>query len=207
MDYPSRAFRSQYRSSDREMRIQRFVLLLLAVGISGCSAMHRSNSFDYLLKVGSVVDDFAGGFVLDIQNSAVAPGTPISVVVLDDPQTLLHASVVKKQASAANSPTMIVSGEAPVRYDLKLEEGAWPGSTLGIAVLQPLVNISTESALVSADIDGDGEPEFFRQCASTEGIHLGVRSGTPIVGEQRWHAYYYLGYDVEPNCRPGELEE
>jgi hypothetical protein len=25
-----------------------------------------------------------------------------------------------------------------------------------------------------------------------------------LRGKRRWHQYYYLGYDAEPNCTPAE---
>jgi hypothetical protein len=42
----------------------------------------------------------------------------------------------------------------------------------------------------------------FRQCAGSEALHL-----TAWVNDRRiWHGFYYLGYDVEPDCKPGELD-
>jgi hypothetical protein len=64
--------------------------------------------------------------------------------------------------------------------------------------------------LVRADIDGDGLFEIVRSCASNEGLHLTLwtvrRPGVaPDSGEtRRWHSYFPLGYDVEPNCTARE---
>ena len=42
-----------------------------------------------------------------------------------------------------------------------------------------------------------------RQCASSEGLHL-----TAWAGKRRvWHEYYYLGYDVDPDCSEEEWQE
>jgi hypothetical protein len=52
----------------------------------------------------------------------------------------------------------------------------------------------------SRDLDHDGKPERFRQCASSEGLHLTVWSREV----RRWHRYHYLGYDTEANCTEPE---
>lgn len=56
----------------------------------------------------------------------------------------------------------------------------------------------------SADLYGDGRRQSFRSCTSSEGLHFTVWSGRPLTGTLLWHQYFYLGYDVEPSCRPAE---
>jgi len=41
-----------------------------------------------------------------------------------------------------------------------------------------------------------------RQCTSMEGIHFIVKQGSRSV----WREYYYLPYDVEPDCRDEDFE-
>ena len=57
---------------------------------------------------------------------------------------------------------------------------------------------------LSADLDGDGQPEYFRSCMSAEGIHFTIWTGKPLTGKLRWHQYYFLGYDVSANCTAEE---
>jgi hypothetical protein len=61
---------------------------------------------------------------------------------------------------------------------------------------------ASEGDLLAADLDGDGKKEYFRACTSSEGVHLTVWTGRPLTGVRRWHQYHYLGYDVDPDCRP-----
>jgi len=58
-----------------------------------------------------------------------------------------------------------------------------------------------DSGRVVLDLDGDGRSETFHECASTEGVHYTVRSGS---GVQKWWRYVYLGYDLEPTCTDGD---
>jgi hypothetical protein len=46
-----------------------------------------------------------------------------------------------------------------------------------------------------------------RWCASSEGLHLTIWSGQPLESRRLWHAYYYLGYDVEPSCKDAEVSD
>lgn len=42
----------------------------------------------------------------------------------------------------------------------------------------------------------------YRQCAGSESLHLTAW----MDGRRIWHGFYYLGYDVEPDCRPEEVD-
>jgi len=42
----------------------------------------------------------------------------------------------------------------------------------------------------------------FQQCAGSEALHLTAWK----QGRRIWHGFYYLGYDVEPDCGPGEID-
>ncbi|MCK4867017.1 MAG: hypothetical protein KAT39_03120, partial [Alphaproteobacteria bacterium] len=61
--------------------------------------------------------------------------------------------------------------------------------------------------MVSCDLETGGSPQSFRVCASREGLHFSVWSGKPLEGARRWHAYYYLGYDIEPDCTDRDYAE
>jgi hypothetical protein len=80
----------------------------------------------------------------------------------------------------------------------KMITGAW--YELNIRAEEPVAAIGVARAPAATDVDGDGKRELFMRCASTEGLHLTVWTGRT----RRWHAYFYLGYDVEPNCTAEE---
>jgi len=52
----------------------------------------------------------------------------------------------------------------------------------------------------SLDVNNDGKDDYFGICSSTEGIHFSVWSGIKDSNEPLWVGYYYLGYDLTPDC-------
>ncbi len=66
--------------------------------------------------------------------------------------------------------------------------------------------LSASADGIVGDIDHDGTVERLRVCTSSEGLHLTIWSGQPLVGTRRWHRYFFLGYDVEPSCTEKDYE-
>jgi hypothetical protein len=53
---------------------------------------------------------------------------------------------------------------------------------------------------VHADLNGDGHEDYFTECSTSEGVQFNIWTDAPYKNKALWSAYYYLGYDVEPNC-------
>lgn len=84
-----------------------------------------------------------------------------------------------------------------------------PADTIGwrgvpIVVVGKLPRPEMRGDTVMLEVEQGKEPWRFRTCASEEGIHATAWSGVPLGSPRRWHAYYYLGYDVEPDCTPAD---
>lgn len=97
-------------------------------------------------------------------------------------------------------------GIAMHSYEFKIVSGELPNAAPAFALLNTAGRLSSGASGYSADLDGDGQAEFFRACTSMEGVHLTVWTGAPLTGRRRWHYYHYLGYDVEPDCAPAESQ-
>jgi hypothetical protein len=138
-------------------------------------------------------------------NADLSAGSPLALVLLSPPQSTVKAEVVKP-ATADRCPSIDASDVTLSAYEVHpLEAGLVP-STPAISVSEPAVQFQKNGDYVTADIDHDGHEEYFRFCASAEGLHLTVWSGKPLHGKPKWHQYYYLGYDVESNCTPSETQ-
>ena len=63
------------------------------------------------------------------------------------------------------------------------------------------VDVAHGNAVAHTD---DGAVLHFRSCTSSEGVHLSAWPSSTLKGRPLWHAYLYLGYDVEPTCSEAE---
>ncbi len=85
-------------------------------------------------------------------------------------------------------------------YRLVAPPGTLTCCIFGYAVRAPRRDVKIVAGRAEVDLDRDGVPEHFQSCASREGLHPALWSGEPFRGPSRWTRYYYLGYDLEPNC-------
>ncbi|HVG80809.1 MAG TPA: hypothetical protein VNB28_00855 [Methylomirabilota bacterium] len=87
--------------------------------------------------------------------------------------------------------------DAPVRvFRIQPQDPAGIADLSGAGALFALLGAPAPVAGGGIDLDADGRPERFRICTSREGLNFVVESGEDVL----WHAYYYLGLDVEPDC-------
>lgn len=70
---------------------------------------------------------------------------------------------------------------------------------------KPVVRVSEGTARVR--LNPAAPAAQLRSCASSEGLHLTVWAERPLRSRRIWHAYYYLGYDVEPSCQEADYQD
>jgi hypothetical protein len=187
-------------------------LKLILATLLACAAGSAAGaeSFDFASRVGTVDAKDGGAPCLSISNPRLADGAEVSFVLPDRPQRVVSAVVEgKADGGCGRNPEAADPGSS--FYRLKLAAGARalkPDALLSpaIAVVGPARPVTAKRGVASGDLDGDGRAEFFRICTSTEGNHLTVWTGRPLVGKRRWHAYYYLGYDVVPDCKKKDYQ-
>ena len=142
----------------------------------------------------------SGKTCFSIHNASLPANSGIRLVITSPPQTVSDAQISKVDASCPGTNT---GGQ---RYEVRADSTGLAPSMPAIAVVGFSGKFNRRGDLITADLDGDGEDEYFRSCTSTEGIHFTVWSGKPLDGKLRWHEYYYLGYDVSPTCEQKEAE-
>ena len=140
----------------------------------------------------------------DAPDLGFAAGTPVTVIHSAFPQFATPGRLGHRSKSPCFPPPR--SSPDSMQYVVDA-----PGDTIGhrgvpIVVLGKLAEPKMRGDTVLLEIEPGKDPWRFRSCASTEGIHATAWSGLPLSAPRRWHAYYYLGYDVEPDCSPGDFE-
>ena len=168
----------------------RTILVLLTLGASACHVAPATNNVPLEQRLGWV-----NGSCLAIMNNGLQARVAITVVALDDKPTIVTGTIVGLTTSSGVCPPLLEdrrrSNEKWSFYEVRLTGKA----DLGIAV-------TGQETLVDGGIDltGDGKPEQFTQCATSEGVSFRVWNGTPYQGMALWSGYYYLGYDTVATC-------
>jgi hypothetical protein len=140
-----------------------------------------------------------------IEGPALPAGSEVTIVLPDVPQEVVAATIAGPVAScapAAGRPMPSSDSTPLVPYGLRLKAGA---DTAGLGILFvgriPAKRLSGVYELRASRIY---QRVRVRSCASLEGIHLSIWSGTPRASRRLWHLYWYLGFDVEPTCESDE---
>ncbi len=151
-------------------------------------------------RLGVVTRRANGCHLLQLAGVAPPAGTAVQVVRLSSPQTVAEARVLAGRAclDGAAGP---VQGRLVA---LDLGEVALEAGEVAIGVVDPPRPVEVHEGQAGVELEGDGVPLRFRACTAAEGLHLTAWSGKPLEGPRRWHAYHYLGYDVEPTCREAD---
>ena len=86
--------------------------------------------------------------------------------------------------------------------------GKEPESTVtsGIAVVGISKAPGIDKGFATVELTGGPPAEYFRECTSSEGLHMTVWTGKPLLGKRIWYRYFYLHYDTVPNCKKRDYE-
>jgi hypothetical protein len=164
----------------------------------------RSRVFHFDSSLG-VASENGGTICLAIANRNLAAGQPVSLVVLTPQQSMVQAKVLRAIPNGCQNPAPAAAGQAA--YELRVIKGTLPSLAPAIAVVNPIQPLRVSGDVMVGDLSGDHQLDYFRQCTSTEGVHLTVWAGKPLTGKRLWHQYFYLGYDVEPNCTDQDVAD
>ncbi|MBI3899713.1 MAG: hypothetical protein HY308_15665 [Gammaproteobacteria bacterium] len=69
---------------------------------------------------------------------------------------------------------------------------------LGIGIVGN--DVVPSNGKINVDVNGDGSPDQFTQCSTTEGVSFNLWAKSAYEGKPLWSGYYYIGYDTEANC-------
>ena len=193
------------------------ITLLLIIGILASAdqvqnsqspqASRKDGGFDYATQIGILVLNEDKQPRLEIKNPNLAPNEKIVIVDVDynGQQTIKRASIVEKVSGDCSERGVNDKGGAC--YKLRAVSGNIDQFGAAFVIAKTSISFTNLKGRVSADLDKDGTQEHFRVCTSMEGLHMTVWSGMPLKGKRQWHRYFYLGWDVEPNCKDGEGDE
>ena len=147
-------------------------------------------------KVGTVNPMDLRFVCLAIPNSKLKPGLKIQVVVPDKPQFVKTGVIESKEQKSCSSDIDVAPHVS--FYKIKMSDDRDPVWGIGVIGAK---RIKVVKGLAQADINADGNLEYFRTCSSFEGFHFTVWTGKPLKGKRIWHSYYYVTYDTVFTCK------
>ena len=182
------------------MKLLAFVALLSVVASSCGRGEPRAASvpFVYDQRIG-----WMHGPCLAITNADLKPGTPVALVTMGAPQKVANATIQDRTTSATTCPGL--SGDRASQLDPKtafytLQGASIVSTDMAIGIINPPSAPTIQNGIAMVDLEQNGISEIFTSCTATEGINFYVWPGKAYSGEPRWTKYYYLGYDMTPNC-------
>lgn len=131
---------------------------------------------------------------IEIEGSALHSDDSLLVITLDPP-AVTRARVGSELQGACRGGRGVLA-DSVLSYGIRVAPLAELEGTLGVAILAPGSSGAVVGGKPQVRIPGDAMPYTFESCASHEGIHFMARRDGVLV----WHGYYYLGFDLEPDC-------
>jgi hypothetical protein len=184
-------------------RFPRLATVCLGLLATACQHTAAPPAFNYAANLGLATQE-SGHNCIYITSATISPGQQVQFITASTPQTVGQAEIIGKAADICNSPGQ--DNPDLVRYSFKVTQGAMQRGAPAFALANVTRPLTVKEDGVTADLDGDGQPEYFRSCTSSEGVHLTVWKGKPLEGARKWHSYYYLGYDVTPDCTDSDTK-
>jgi len=166
--------------------------------VSGPACEGAIVNADELPRAGVMVAAGKRG-VLALAGNALTSGTAVTLVTIDSPQEVSQGVITKPLAHSEIMAKHLAPGPY---YEITPASGTTTLPDFAVAILGRL-KTERRGAAVAIRF-GKSAGIRVRGCTSSEGLHLTLWTGEPLKSTRLWHTYYYLGYDVEPNCRPGD---
>ena len=144
----------------------------------------------------------SGLATLAIEGPALTVGSPVTLIGTDTRQEVYRAVIARR---LAESPAMARLDIPGPYYEVATSDGR-PLPHVAIAVVgRPAITRLADG--VSLRVGAEYRDVRVRSCASHEGLHFTLWAGKPLTSRRLWHQYFYLGYDVEPDCQAADIDD
>ncbi len=173
-------------------------------GDSRAGSFENGAPFDYDAQMFVADEDSSGTFVcFSSRDTTLRVGTRATIVFTGFPQ---HSAVghIRSRGKLPCIPGAPMPPMDSVQYVAEMPRDTSDRFGIPVIVLGPVPEPQQRADTVTIAIEPGKPPIHFRVCASSEGLHATAWAGEPLVSPRRWHAYYYLGYDVDPTCSESE---
>jgi hypothetical protein len=176
---------------------------ILSLGYPG---MISGAMLDFTRDIGIAAASAQQQLCMASKNKNLRPGQPVKLAWIPDRSSAqapeIKSAIVGKLLTAPCNPVNSAQGEAAY----SLNGANLDTDKIYVAVVGQVIDLRLVAGKVRGKI-GARQEITFRSCSSLEGIHFSAWTGGVPKEKRVWHAYYYLGYDVEPTCTDPELKD
>jgi len=192
--------------------IGKITALLSCVALCLCTkqgiAAQRTSAepIEFSRDIGLFAASRQGRFCLSIKNAALTRGQEMTLIWVSAEEVparpeIRYASIEAKLPVPCD-PVNFDGGDST--YELAADK--FDTGHVYIAVVGRHVDLRISQGRVTGRLGASDEIEF-RSCASMEGLHFLVTAGNGSNAKKVWHDYFYVGYDLEPNCKEADLKD
>ena len=183
-----------------------WLCVALCLGMAQGFAAQRTSAdpIEFSRDIGLFAANRQGRFCLLIKNAALTRGQEMTLIWVsaEEVPTRPEIRYGKIQARLAEpcDPANHADGDATYELEIgKLEIGR-----IYFAVVGRHSDLRITQNRVTGRL-GASDEIAFRSCASMEGLHFLVFAGNGLKAKKVWHDYFYVGYDLEPNCKETDI--
>ncbi|MDP9205019.1 MAG: hypothetical protein M3P12_06130 [Gemmatimonadota bacterium] len=176
--------------------------------IPGCKGEQGSFTgdapFDYSSRMFVADEDSSGTYVcFTAKDTTLLPDTRATIVFTGFPQ---HSAIghIRSRAKLPCIPGPPMPPVDSMQYIAEMPRDTFDRIGIPVVLLGTVAKPAQRGDTVTIAVEPGRPPIRFHVCASTEGLHATAWAGVPLASPRRWHAYYYLGYDVDPTCSEAE---
>ena len=156
------------------------------------------------MPIGFAVTGGAGAACAAMPAAASQQGTVITLLSDSSPPRVVNASIGQPTSTCALDKNLM----GGPYYSLRLRGAVPEQRTVWVAMKGEVPTRTAASGRLTARLGAEYPAVQIHSCTSSEGVHYSVWTGTPMDSRRLWHAYFYLGYDVQPSCaQRSEVED
>ena len=192
--------------------IGKICALLLSVAM-GCEVTQsfaaqkaKPEPIDFSRDIGLFATNRQGQFCLSLKNAALSRGQEMTLVWVSAEEVPSRPEIRYGKIHAKLGAPCDPANHADGENTYELEAGKLEIGRIYFAIVGAHTDLRITQGRVTGRL-GETHEIAFRSCASMEGLHFLVLAGKGLKAKKVWHDYYYLGYDVEPNCKETDLKE
>lgn len=181
-----------------------FAFCLACRGDSRAGSFMDGRPFDYSAQMFIADEDSSGTYVcFSSKDTTLLVGTRATIVFTGFPQ---HSALgrIRSRGKLPCIPGPPMPPMDSMQYVAEMPRDTSDRVGILVVVLGPVPEPRQQGDTVTIAAEPGQPPIRFHVCASTEGLHASAWAGLPLASTRRWHAYYYLGYDVDPTCSEAE---